>query len=517
MIETNVNWNHDARNYLHSAAHLRFNNTSRCVMSSSRASPNDTYLPGGTAMITQGKFSGRIISRGMDRLGSFTWMAIRGKKDIGVIAITAYRVCQRAGTKSGPDTAFTRQCIQMREEWDKNPDPRNKIFKNMNEILDEWMGKGFHPIVMIDSNSEITERNLNEFTERNGLHDIITTGREMEAPPSYARGKKRIDFLLGNDHVQRAVINSGALGLYDGLKASDHTMQYVDLDEKLLFQDDTFTPMPGFHREFKLHDVKRKNKFQETLQERYVHQNIAKRVTELATKMENATQIDEADIKAYNDLDDEIVELILSTANRVGRVDFGYQRSADLCIAGKTIRMHKAILSCIMNDIKYTESLELLATELNHQLPSRDEITVRQALTNVNDAWKAKRVVEKEDGERRAKWLEDICREIARETGQDADKTYQTMIKCALSKGMFKRLKAILKNEWSALDYIEIPNDKWYLDRELNELYEFDNGIFVAHSRFVENLFEEYGSIKVLPKGAVHWKPQPYNRPYKNC
>ena len=92
MIETNVNWNHDARNYLHSAAHLRFNNTSRCVMSSSRASPNDTYLPGGTAMITQGKFSGRIISRGMDRLGSFTWMAIRGKKDIGVIAFTAWRV-----------------------------------------------------------------------------------------------------------------------------------------------------------------------------------------------------------------------------------------------------------------------------------------------------------------------------------------------------------------------------------------------------------------------------------------
>eukprot|EP00956_Cyclotella_meneghiniana_P009303 scaffold12823_cov58-Cyclotella_meneghiniana.AAC.3 len=104
--------------------------------------------------------------------------------------------------------------------------------------------------------------------------------------------------------------------------------------------------------------------------------------------MENAAQIDEADIKTYNDLDDEIVELILSTAKRVGRVDFGYQRSADLCIAGKTIRMHKAILSCIMNDIKYTESLELLATELNHQLPSRDEITVRQALTNVKRGWR---------------------------------------------------------------------------------------------------------------------------------
>ena len=69
----------------------------------------------------------------------------------------------------------------------------------MNEILDEWMGKGFHPIVMIDSNSEITERNLNEFTERNGLHDIITTGGEMEAPPSYARGKKRMEMTMFNE------------------------------------------------------------------------------------------------------------------------------------------------------------------------------------------------------------------------------------------------------------------------------------------------------------------------------
>eukprot|EP00956_Cyclotella_meneghiniana_P031967 scaffold85834_cov44-Cyclotella_meneghiniana.AAC.8 len=370
----------------------------------------------------------------------------------------------------------------MREEGDKNPDPRNKIFENMNDILDEWMGKGFHPLVMIDSNSEITERNLNEFNERNGLHDIITSGRDTEAPPSYARGRKRIDFLLGNDHFQRAVINSGALGLDDGLRASDHTMQYMDLDEKLLFQDDTFTPMPGFHREFKLHDVKRKTQFQETLQKRYEHQNIAKRVNDLATRMENKIQLDEADIKAYNDLDDEIVELILSTAKRIGRVDFGYQR----------------------NDIKYSDSLETLATELDHQFPNRDDIDIRQAIANVNDAWKAKRVIEKEDGEQRAKWLEKICREIARETGQDADKTYRAMIQCALSKGMFKRLKAILKSEWAALDYIEIPEDKCYLDKELNELYEFDNGIFVAHSGFEQDLYEGYGrSIKVLTKDAV--------------
>ena len=57
MIETNVNWTHDVRNALHTASGLRFNNTARCVMSNTSAK-TEGYLPGGTAMVSQGKFSG---------------------------------------------------------------------------------------------------------------------------------------------------------------------------------------------------------------------------------------------------------------------------------------------------------------------------------------------------------------------------------------------------------------------------------------------------------------------------
>eukprot|EP00956_Cyclotella_meneghiniana_P037463 scaffold139228_cov59-Cyclotella_meneghiniana.AAC.4 len=32
MVETNINWTHDARNHFHTAAGLRFNNTARCVI-----------------------------------------------------------------------------------------------------------------------------------------------------------------------------------------------------------------------------------------------------------------------------------------------------------------------------------------------------------------------------------------------------------------------------------------------------------------------------------------------------
>eukprot|EP00956_Cyclotella_meneghiniana_P036769 scaffold130371_cov40-Cyclotella_meneghiniana.AAC.1 len=157
----------------------------------------------------------------------------------------------------------------------------------MTSILDEWMGKGFNPLVMIDSNSDINESKLKEFTDQNGLSDMITVGRDSSvAPPTYTRGKQRIDFILGDEHIKRAIVHWGFLELHDGLKASDHTMQYLDLDEKLLFRDDSFTPMPGYHREFKLYDTKRKTKFQEYLQEAYERQRIAERVEEIALKME---------------------------------------------------------------------------------------------------------------------------------------------------------------------------------------------------------------------------------------
>eukprot|EP00956_Cyclotella_meneghiniana_P035675 scaffold116951_cov42-Cyclotella_meneghiniana.AAC.3 len=50
MVETNINWTHDARNRFHSAAGLRFNNTARCVMANTKGNGEEGYLPGGTAI-----------------------------------------------------------------------------------------------------------------------------------------------------------------------------------------------------------------------------------------------------------------------------------------------------------------------------------------------------------------------------------------------------------------------------------------------------------------------------------
>ena len=63
-------------------------------------------------------------------------------------------------------------------------------------------------------------------------------------------------------------------------------------------------------------------------------------------------------------------------------------------------------------------------------------------------------------------------------------------------------MRAIFKPERSSLDYIEIPNERWFLTKNKQELYEFDSGIFLAHKAVEDNLYEGFSMIKVLPPDA---------------
>ena len=88
-------------------------------------------------MIARGKVSGRVFNRIPDDLGRFSYMAMNGKDGIGVIMITVYRVCQKKGTKTGPDTAYMQQIEGLRERGIRNPDPRNQLLSDLTELITE--------------------------------------------------------------------------------------------------------------------------------------------------------------------------------------------------------------------------------------------------------------------------------------------------------------------------------------------------------------------------------------------
>ena len=85
-------------------------------------------------------------------MGRFKFNILEGKEESGVLCISLYRVHHTKRSKTGPNTAYSRQCNEMRVKGVKKPDPRNQILKDLTKIIHEYAAKGYHPMVMGDFN-----------------------------------------------------------------------------------------------------------------------------------------------------------------------------------------------------------------------------------------------------------------------------------------------------------------------------------------------------------------------------
>jgi len=136
LAETNLNWHHSQ----HHAA-LR-----RCLQKNWPASkyqisvPDEIFLgnyqPGGTTTLIVDRWTSRVIGSGMDPhgLGRRAFVMLRGKQDINICIISAYRVCDDKYT--GPKTAYQQQNRQLSAMFRKQnlittPDPNHQFILDL--------------------------------------------------------------------------------------------------------------------------------------------------------------------------------------------------------------------------------------------------------------------------------------------------------------------------------------------------------------------------------------------------
>jgi len=391
----------------------------------------------------------------------------------------------------------------LRSEGIKEPDPRLMVLQAISEVLHEWGNRGYHPLVMMDANGELDDPQLRDFVDEHGLFDLIAETNEENAPRTYQRSGRRLDYIFGDEHVLAAVDKSGSLGSGDGVSFSDHTLQFVDLDCKRLFGAAKTAPYATYEREYKLKDTKKKEQFLEKLHSIYEHQSIKQRVHDLADALRQRGPTP-ALVQTYQILDNDITRAMRSAANYAGRKDFGYHRSDTLVNAGRTVRLTKTIASCVRNKMGYSTKVIDLAESLEFELPPFEELTFRLARKMVTRAINEKKEIQRMAAEHRALWLERLAQEAAAtKPGSDWEKVLKQMITASRQKATNKRLNAIFRPEWASLDYIEVPNEVWFMSRDGTELYEFDEGIFVAHQQIDERVFEPFGICKVLPDDSI--------------
>ena len=67
---------------------------------------DENYQAGGTLLMTHSNSIGRIVERGADPWGRFSWMTLRGGRDEGILILSGYRTPHKKTDKPGPFTAF---------------------------------------------------------------------------------------------------------------------------------------------------------------------------------------------------------------------------------------------------------------------------------------------------------------------------------------------------------------------------------------------------------------------------
>ncbi len=98
-----------------------------------------------------------------------------------------------------------------------------------------------------------------------GLVDILGEQHtDRPFPPTYSRGKKRLDYILVSGSIAASVLKSGILP-FNAIFHSDHRACYIDINPDQLFKDQTYGIDIPCRRSLQSSDPKKVQKYNETL------------------------------------------------------------------------------------------------------------------------------------------------------------------------------------------------------------------------------------------------------------
>ncbi|KAL3777849.1 hypothetical protein ACHAWO_012168 [Cyclotella atomus] len=511
LQETKKPWTAANRRLYNQQAQLKWPQGVRNIFSSAPWSYDEKdYMAGGTLLSLHGRVLGRIESTGSDKWGRFCYTTLRGSRDEGIVVINAYRTCHVKADNPGPFTSYQMEYTGLRESGIKDPQPRFQIFKDLTSIIDEKREQGYRPIVMMDANEDwVAESHkqqgnkLKRFMQQAQLADPFFL-KFNKAPRTYVRGRHRLDYILVDPALLPAIRSIGYLGSMEA-NMSDHTMAYIDFDEKLLFKGLINRPTEIHSREFMICQDDKKLKFTTLARTQFIHHKIHERVMRLAAEFTEHGPTD-TNINTYSKLDTEIIELIKCAAKKTSRKKFGYMRSPDLVQAGQLLMLYKCLLSCKLRRQPLPESCINSAKRLEADITGFEAQSLKQLRKEVYKRRRGLWAVQKECEERRAQWIQQLAEDRTRAAGEeDWEKKMNAMKKTVEDRQINRKLSAVTKGTHSQLDRIQIPTNEWYYSAKEAELYRYDNGVWEAyprHNRYHDKYLTHH-TLKVIPPDAV--------------
>jgi hypothetical protein len=255
LAETNRAWEKpEQQKQLREAIHKNW--TSSVVQTSTSTEEfEDNYKPGGTlTMVCEDHWTCRVREKGEDPWGLGRWSntLLAGKGNKKVMSINGYIVCQSSPSSAGVTTAYKQQYNILRDRLTGKIDPRKQGIMDMQTWIAFLIASGIEIILYLDANEDITNKigkwcepspyepqkhsvssdhdgSLATLVTTLGLIDVLKSQHDGIIPPTYIRGKRRLDYVFVTPGIIESVERSSLLPFHTGL-GGNHRPVLIDFD-----------------------------------------------------------------------------------------------------------------------------------------------------------------------------------------------------------------------------------------------------------------------------------------------
>jgi len=277
----------------------------------------DDYNPGSNMIWVQGGYAGRIIERGKDKYGRWSYLVLLGKRNRKLLFISAYKVC-KGGTLGGSGIAAQETRAMAKDLHPLSKNPRKAFDADLKEFVVTRRAAGYFISLTMDSNTDINSPEMANFMSDTGLlSPFHYLHPDTEPPATYYRGTTCIDIALVCPFMLQGVTRVGyAPFYYSGNQ--DHRELLVDFSEKFLFE---FQPDPTkkLRVPLTMQNVQAVEKYIQLVKQFWHIAKLPEQVRDIHQKFETANPVERAKlIKRIITLDNVRIETMRAAAKRCG-------------------------------------------------------------------------------------------------------------------------------------------------------------------------------------------------------
>ena len=435
LSETNRNWYKvDSNHKWHDRIKSWFETSHTSMVHNVKDVESENYQPGGNLLLSINKAAHRVFATDKDPtgLGRWTSTVYRGKRNIKLRVIVAYRPCR----SSGPNSSYMQQ-QRFFDVTGRGICPRRALLDDLGDSIKYHHAQGEQIVLMMDCNTDIQETQFRSWLQEIGLEDGIMDHEHPIMPATYHRGSKPIDGIFMSPSLQAT--KKGFLQF--GFFPSDHRALWLDLTLQNAFGGNTCALIPPVARKLKLDDVRTSKRWKDLYQQYIIDHNLHTKIFQLESEITG--QLTLAQQRKYEAIIKKREQGIRYAdkrcrKKRMGAVPFSVelnQRRLELEL-WKAVETKKS--GCVYSWTKLRRLIKKVGIGNPMQL-SLEEVKMK-----VKEAYSAYYATKKNSKKLRLTFLEEKARDLAAEKNLQTENVYNQLIQREKVRTAARKVKFVL-------------------------------------------------------------------------